>query len=282
MNAKCGDLTPLCQYAVRDCYNARTKADDGVQMNRLWNLSPSVHDYLANIPVRDWAAYTFIEEGVRTYGIDDNNTAECEASRMVRSGGPRLQKTPIAVLTALCHQVGNAIAKRQTEVAGWDEILVPKAMMMMNDSLQRLDDFDVTLVDINRGIYRVEYNKNTCDLRLLSFRTVCIQTKSCSCGCWQDLALPGVHPLAVFHHLKKGTTPIKDEVLFYEWVDKSYRVSSARQAYLRSVVTPCQEEIEASESFLTQNGWKPEQERRPGGQPKAQKRIPSTGERRRG
>jgi hypothetical protein len=184
---------------------------------------------------------------------------------------------------------------RQADVAGWDEILIPKAMTMLNDSLQRVEDYDVTLmdinrgslqrvedydvtlVDINRGIYRVEYNKNTRDLRLLSFRTVCIQAKSCSCGCWQNLALPGVHPLAVFHHLKRGTTPITDETLFYEWVDKTYLVSSARQAYLSSVVTPCQEEIEASESFLTHNGWKPEQDRRPGGQPKAQKRFVARG-----
>jgi hypothetical protein len=36
---------------------------------------------------------------------------------------------------------------------------------------------------------------------------------------------------------KRGTTPITDETLFYEWVDKTYLVSSARQAYLRSVVT---------------------------------------------
>jgi hypothetical protein len=61
-------------------------------------------------------------------------------------------------------------------------------------------------------------------------------------------------------------------------VDETYRISNAREAYARSVVTPSVAEIEESARFLTQQGWKPDQQRRPGGQPKVQKRIPSVGE----
>jgi hypothetical protein len=166
-------------------------------------------------------------------------------------------------------------------VGTWDSILIPRAMELLNQSLMRVDEYVVTEIDVVRRIFRVEYTKHTRDMRLLTFRTVSVLEKSCSCGCWQDSGFPGVHPLAVFHFLRKQNRA-SDSDLFYGWVDTTYRVSNARQAYMQSVITPSVLDIEKSESYLTQNGWKPDQPRNPGGQRKVQKRLASIGEVRRG
>jgi hypothetical protein len=83
MNHVNGELTLVVQYAVRDCFKALTRAKLDEAMAKLQSVSAPNYDYLLKIPLREWAGYTYVEEGVKTYGIDDNNTAESEASRML-------------------------------------------------------------------------------------------------------------------------------------------------------------------------------------------------------
>jgi hypothetical protein len=75
-------------------------------------------------------------------------------------------------------------------------------MLQVQAGFERVKLYTVTELDVVQRVFKVEYVNYTRDQRLLTFRTVRILDKTCTCGCWQDSALPGVHPLAVFQYLK--------------------------------------------------------------------------------
>ena len=116
--------------------------------SRLVEINPGAAAYMDKVERSEWATYTFLQRGVMTHGMGNNNPAECEANRLL----PTRKKESVGeVLINFAQQAKQAWDIARGEVSGWkdDGLLIPCAVEEIDKRMKRSREY--TIVGDVRG-----------------------------------------------------------------------------------------------------------------------------------
>ena len=79
----CGALDDHGKTQFRGCFRALTSSSFEQNWQELQRCHPKHAAYLDQEPRQNWASYTFVERGLSSFGVVNNNFAESHASRLL-------------------------------------------------------------------------------------------------------------------------------------------------------------------------------------------------------
>ncbi|MGL4341574.1 MAG: hypothetical protein ACRCSZ_04030 [Lactococcus lactis] len=259
------DLNEEVISIVRNCFRAKFERHFKEYLGLLQIKNQKAFDYLSKINVRHYATYTYIEDKLRTYSETNNNPAESEAARLL---SVRKMSTELEMIVGYLDIFSNCIVTRQEELRSAGHFLNSKADEIIQNNILRCRSYSAVVCDANYQIYKVYYGNPGTNLE---FKVVDLRKKTWTCGFWQDLGVPCVHPWACIPLAK-----VSNQYVFENWVDVSYRVSSQQTAFETSL-RMSDVSLLATASEVAGTGSAGSATRQPG-RPKSNSRIASVGE----
>lgn len=270
----CGALDDHGKTQFRACFRALTSSSFEQNWQELQRCHPKHAAYLDQEPRQNWASYTFVERGLSSFGVVNNNFAESHASRLLHgSEHVREQTTVLRIFEAMVNQTSQAFVKIQREVNADNSTLGSKVMAKIDEGLSRAHMYTAKLVDASHGgVYSVEFNSDGASIKSSNIRIVRPTLRLCTCGAWTDLQIPCVHAICV------GLKNAQNALIVTDWVNPKYLMSNLKLAYCTGLIPVAASDAELGEGTFGLPREFVLERRRSGGQKKSQKRIPSIGE----